>query len=168
MLSLVIRAYSGPEALGATLRAAFPGVVSGLIADAIVVAPPGDSDSAEMADAAGAAHVVEMSFADGFQAACRRSRMHGILLFDGGVAVDEADLEAFRLKLPLREGAVLASAPVQMGMRGFLQRLAGRITRDQVLMLERGFAMTLPGDPWQMRFGRNLRIIPVRTERPGG
>jgi hypothetical protein len=167
MLTLIIRSYAGPDALGISLRAAFPGVVSGMIAEAIVIAPPGASDCAEMADAAGAELVVERNFVEGFQAACRRSRQEAVLLFDGGVALDQTGLEGFRLRAPLPEGRVLATKPMQMGIRGALQKIFGRVTRDQVLLIGRGHAMTLTDDPWSARFGRGLKIIPVRTERPG-
>jgi hypothetical protein len=167
MFSLIVRSYSGPEALGVTLRAAFPGVVSGLIADAIVVAPPGALDCAEMADAAGAELVVESSFLEGFQSACRRSKQQAVLLFDGGVALDETGLEAFRLRSPMQEGRVRASLPIQMGLRGALQKIIGRATRDQVLLIERGRALTLQADPWQMRFGRAISYVHTRAERPG-
>ncbi len=167
MFSLIVRSYSGPEALAVSLRAAFPGVVSGLIADALVVAPPGDADSAAMADAAGATLVVEPSFVEGFQAACHRSRQSVVLLMDSGIYLEEGALEAFRPRAPLPEGRVIASAPIQLGLRGRMQRLLGRVTRDQVLALGRGHAMALREDPWAARFGRGLKTLPFRAERPG-
>ncbi len=88
------------------------------------------------------------------------------MLVDGGVSLEPAALEAFRQRLPLAEGRVYATAPVQFGMRGLLQRAFGMVTRDQALMISRGHAMTLKGDPWKSRYGRALRTLPFRTDRP--
>jgi hypothetical protein len=166
VLSLVIRSYAGPDALGLTMRAVFPGVVSGLIANAIVVAPPGDSESAAVAEAAGAMLVVEPTFVEGFAAACRRLRPEGLVLADGGVFLEEAGLEALQRRLPLSDRKVIATMPMQYGLRGALQRVLGLITRDQVLMMSRERALAVKADPWQERFGRSLEIIRHHTERP--
>jgi hypothetical protein len=166
MLTVIIRAYSGPEALGVSLRAAFPGVVSGLIADAVVVAPPGASDCAELADAAGAVVAIRSTFANGFKAACGLARQDTIMLLDGGISFEASLLEALRQAGPLAEGRVLATRPVQLGMRGVMQRVLGRVTRDQMLLMKREHAALLTRDPWELRYGKALKSLSFRTERP--
>jgi hypothetical protein len=166
MFTVIVRAYSGPEALGVSLRAAFPGVVSGLIADAVVVAPPGASDCADLAEAAGALLAVESNFVEGFRAACRLARQEAVLLIDGGISFDDGMLESFVQKSRQATQHVCATLPVQMGIRGVLQQLLGRVTRDQVLLMPRDHGLRLMRDPWELRYGRALQTVPFRTERP--
>jgi hypothetical protein len=166
VLSIVVRSYSGAEALTVSLRAAFPGVTAGLIGEAIVVAPPGDLDSAAVADAAGAALVVESTFVEGFAAARLRKRHAAILLVDGGAAIDQTSFALIAARLPLRDGAALATPPVQMGWRGLAQRLLGRVTRDQALVLSETLGETIAGDPWRHRYGRALTLIGAPITRP--
>ena len=159
MFSLIIRSYDGPEALAATLRSVVSGVVEGRVGDALIVAPPGDLDSAQIADAAGAALIVQSTFYEGFLAAVTQMRQDTLLLIDGGIALPGFTLDAMAMRLPLGEMAVLASQPVQMGARGFVQRLIGRCTRDQALVMTRNRAALLEVDPWEIRFGRALTLV---------
>src|SRR5215213_9081354 len=73
MISVVVRAERGVEALAATLRAIVPAVAEGLVGDAVVLDATSDEAVAAVADAVGATLVAgpEVSWRRGAQAARR-------------------------------------------------------------------------------------------------
>jgi len=73
MISVVVRAERGVEALAATLRAIVPAVAEGLVGDAVVLDPASDDAVAAVADAVGATLVAgpDVSWRRGAQAARR-------------------------------------------------------------------------------------------------
>jgi hypothetical protein len=84
MISVLIRAEHGVDALAATLKALVPAVAEGLVADAVVIAPARDEITAAVADAVGAAFLVspELTWTDG--AAVAKREWH-LCLSDGDV-----------------------------------------------------------------------------------
>jgi hypothetical protein len=160
MLTAIIRSSSGPEALVVTMRSLVPAVLAGVVARVCVAHAHAEQAIAEIAEAAGADHAAGDTAEDALQALVIQHGTDPRLLIDAGLALPEQSHGA--LALAARGQVVAASTPTQMGFRGFLQRILGRVTSDQVLVLPAGQA---PERPLQQRYGQALHIMPFRCER---
>ncbi|MCB8820314.1 glycosyltransferase family 2 protein [Microvirga rosea] len=80
MITVLIRARRGPEALAVTLSALVPAVAAGLVADAVILTDKQDDAVDRVADASGATLTVSSSWADGAKVA----RHEWLLLLDDG------------------------------------------------------------------------------------
>ncbi|MBF9231831.1 glycosyltransferase family 2 protein [Microvirga alba] len=92
MITVLIRASRGPEALAVTLSALVPAVAAGLVGDAVILSAGQDETIAMVADAAGATLIVthDRSWALGVKAA----RRDWLLCLDDGDIPQEGWIQA--------------------------------------------------------------------------
>ena len=92
MITVLVRATRGPEALAATLTALVPAVAEGLVGDAVILSDRQDDSLAMVADAAGATLVVakDASWTEGAKAA----RRDWLLCLDDGDIPQEGWIRA--------------------------------------------------------------------------
>jgi len=112
MISVVIRSEHGLEPLAATLRALVPGVVEGLVGDAVVLAARSDEAVATLVEGVGAKLVIadDLSWAGG----ARIARREWILCLDAGDVPGEGWMAAL--------DRFVALSPPDRGL-GRLQRI---------------------------------------------
>lgn len=84
MLTALIHARRGPEALAVTLSSLVAGVAEGVIADAVVVADHDDAELAHIAEATGAEFVVCPAGDPPWSCGARRARREWMLCLDAG------------------------------------------------------------------------------------
>lgn len=84
MITALVLAARGPEALALTLSALVPGVVEGLIGDAVVLARRTDRDIAIVAEATGAAFVTVAPGDDPWRAGAALGRREWVLCLEDG------------------------------------------------------------------------------------
>lgn len=90
MITVLVLASRGPQALAVTLSALVPGVVDGLIGDAVVVSSQADRDLAIVAEATGAALVAVAPGDDPWRAGVAAARREWLLcLEDGDVPTED-------------------------------------------------------------------------------
>lgn len=110
MLSVLIRctAEDPVEHLGATLGALVPGVVHGLVGDAVVIAPGGDEGARHVAEAAGAIFLADPGGERGWADAARLARGRYVLLLASGDRPESGwTLDLERALMPPPAGALL-------------------------------------------------------------
>lgn len=144
MITALIRATHGPEALAVTLSALVPAVAAGLVADAVIVAGAHDETIDRVADAAGAALVVTGS--DPWKEGARVARHEWILCLDDGDVPQEGWIRVLERfvglgasaeglgRLRRREGAI---RNVLKGLRALMRRRevrAGDLVHRRVLL----------------------------------
>lgn len=147
MITVVVRAERGVEALAVTLAALVPGAAAGLVADAVVLASAERDEVARLADAAGAAFVVAPRDASGWRAGAAVARREWLwLLSDGDVPgegwiravgsfVDLAPLDGRALGRPSRRPLPLRARLEQLveGRMGIRRVRAGDLVRRDLL-----------------------------------
>ena len=84
MITGLVLAARGPEALALTLSALVPGVVDGLIGDAVVLARQADRDIAAIAEATGATLVMVAPGDDPWRAGAAAARRDWVLCLEDG------------------------------------------------------------------------------------
>jgi hypothetical protein len=84
MITALVLAARGPEALAFTLSALVPGVVDGLVGDAVVLTRRADPDVAAVAEATGAALVTIAAGEDPWRAGAARARRAWVLCLEDG------------------------------------------------------------------------------------
>jgi hypothetical protein len=140
MISVVVRAESGAEALAATLRALVPAVAEGLVADAAVLVRKADEGIAAVADAVGATLVVDTTLSwDGGARAVRRD---WILCLSAGDVPGEGwilAVDRFIALSPMDRGfgrlARRQTLPDRLrGLAGGRQVRAGDLLRRELLL----------------------------------
>ena len=90
MISILIRVPGDAVApLGLTLESLIPGVVRGLVGDAVVLCSPDAREVAKVADAVGASLVERAPDAAGWAHAAARARGHLVLMLDAGDVLAE-------------------------------------------------------------------------------
>jgi hypothetical protein len=126
MISVVIRANHGIEALAATLRVLIPGVVDGIVGDAVVLAARSDDGLAGLVDGVGATLVIdeELSWAGGAQMA----RREWVLCLEAGDVLGEGWMGAL--------DRFVALSPPESGL-GRLRRLGAWRARLRALVAAR-------------------------------
>jgi len=143
MITVLVRATHGPEALAATLSALVPAVAAGLVGDAVILSRRQDETLAKVADAVGASLIVaeDMSWADGARAA-RRNWL--LCLDDGDVPQEDwiRILDRFVALTPPERGLARLRRP-GTGLAGYLRRAlarssvrAGDLVHRRVLLKE--------------------------------
>lgn len=142
MITVLIRASRGPEALAVTLSALVPAVTAGLVGDAVILSSNRDDTIAKVADAAGAT-LVEGSWAQG----ARVARRDWLLCLDDGDIPQEGWIQALerfaafgrpgqRGRFKRRRGPVEAAL---QALFGFVRRdanRAGELVHKRVLLGE--------------------------------
>jgi hypothetical protein len=89
MITALIVAERGGEALGLTLASLVPAVVAGLVGDAVLIAPREDASVAAIADGVGASIVTLQHGSDPWRAGAAAARRDWLLcLEDGDVLAD--------------------------------------------------------------------------------
>jgi hypothetical protein len=156
MITGLVHVARGPEALAVTLSALIPGVIDGLIGDAVVLARWADPDIASVAEATGATLVTVPPGDDPWKAGAAAARREWVLCLEDG------DVPA--------EGWVRALdhfVSINAGDRGF-----GRLTRRPATLKSRALGLVESGfGARQVRAGdlvhrRLLRDAGVRATRP--
>jgi len=84
MITALVLATRGPEALALTLSALVPGVVDGLVGDAVVLTPSADPDIAAVAEATGATLVMGAAGDDPWRAGAALARREWVLCLEDG------------------------------------------------------------------------------------
>jgi hypothetical protein len=84
MITALVLAERGPEALATTLGALVPAVVEGLVGDAVVITRQASAEVANVAEFAGAALVLASADADPWRAGAARARRPWLLCLAGG------------------------------------------------------------------------------------
>ncbi len=84
MLTAIIHARSGPEALAVTLSSLVAGVAEGVIADAVVVADRHDDEIAHIAEATGAGFLLRDAGEDPWRMGARLARREWLLCLEAG------------------------------------------------------------------------------------
>jgi hypothetical protein len=160
MISVVIRAEHNIEALAATLRALIPGVVDGLVGDAVVLAPSSDDVLANVVDGVGATLAIDpaLSWASG----ARIARREWILCLEAGDLLGEGWMTAL--------DRFIALSPAGRGF-GRLRRLGSWRARLRALvparqveagdLVRRELLLSSAGAP-----GRAARIPAVVARAP--
>ena len=108
MITTIILARHGAEALMATLSSLIPGVAEGLLADAVVVAEAGDDVSTKVAEAAGAAWLVLSEGGDPWLAGAGLARRDWLLCLHAGDLPRDGWITGLERFLAARPAARLA------------------------------------------------------------
>jgi hypothetical protein len=145
MISVLIRAEHGVEALAATLRALVPAVADSLVGDAVVLARRPDPTLAAVADEVGAAFVVAPD--DSWRQGAQVARRDWILCLDDGDVPSEGWIRAVERFVaadpPDRSFGRLARRPTRLidavrqkirGLAGSRQVQAGDLVHRRILL----------------------------------
>ncbi|HEX2554041.1 MAG TPA: hypothetical protein VHL98_10080 [Microvirga sp.] len=94
MITALVRAAHGTDALAATLSALVSAVAEGLVGDAVVLAAPDDADAMRIADAVGAQFVALESGQDPWRRGAGYARREWVLCLDAGDVPSEGWIRA--------------------------------------------------------------------------
>jgi hypothetical protein len=94
MITALIRAEHGVDALAVTLSALVSAVAEGLVGDAVVLAPPGDQDAMRIADALGATFVPLAAGEDPWRRGASVAKRDWVLCLDAGDVPSEGWIRA--------------------------------------------------------------------------
>src|SRR3954465_12614716 len=94
MLTALIHSEGPPDALAATLASLVPGVVEGLVGDAVIVARQAAPATAGIAEVAGAKLVVAPDGADPWRAGAAQARREWLLCLEAGDVPGEGWMRA--------------------------------------------------------------------------
>ena len=121
MITGLVLAVRGPEALAVTLSALVPGVVEGLIGDAIILARRADPDIAKVAEATGAALVIAKPGGDPWRTGAALARRAWMLCLESGDVPAEGWVRALDRFVTLGAGdrrfGRLTRRPATLGAR---------------------------------------------------
>ncbi|NIX76727.1 glycosyltransferase family 2 protein [Microvirga terricola] len=142
MITVLIRASRGPEALAVTLSALVPAVAAGLVGDAVVLAANQDDTIAKVVDAAGAT-LIDGSWAQG----ARTARRDWLLCLEDGDIPQEGWIQALerfaafgkpeqRGRFKRRRRPVEAALQFVLGLFGRDATRAGELVHKRVLLGE--------------------------------
>lgn len=119
MISVLIRVPGDAAApLGLTLESLIPGVVRGLVGDAVVLCAPDAHEVAKVADAVGATIVERAPDVAGWAHAAARARGHLVLMMDAGDVLAEPWITVVERHLVSAPGAAACLPRVGEGMAG--------------------------------------------------
>lgn len=165
MLSAIVRSGAGPEALGRSLAPLVRGVVEGLVGEVVVLAAPGDADSARVAEASGASLLIAEDWGEGWARAAKLARCDRLLAIEAGVLLPEAFWPDLAERLAAGASAPLATRGAAGPFVRFMSRLGGRPDRGQALVLPRAL---VDGDPWLKPLRPGLMAAAAHRLTPAG
>lgn len=143
MLSVILLAVEPAEAaltrerIVRSLASLVPACVQGLVADALIIGPPGMGLS-HVADEAGCAHMEAQDATGACPAAYQSVRQHDVFLLHAGYAIGQGFIDEVRDRLSMEAMRALA---LRAGSSGLLTRIApnlapvvGVVARREVLI----------------------------------